>query len=134
MNKILVDTSVWIDALNGRATKGAKLLAELIERDAPIVTCPIIIQEILQGFRNDEDFKKVKEILSGFELLVIDPIDAAYGAAMLYRDMRKKGISIRKSNDCLIAFFAIYNQAQLLHNDADFNRIAKHSSLKIVVV
>ncbi len=83
MNKILVDTSAWIDALNGKKSRQTKLLSQFIDEDLSIVTCPTIIQEILQGIREEKDFKQVKNDLSGFELLVIDPIEAAYGAASL---------------------------------------------------
>lgn len=128
--KVLVDTSVWIDALNARGTQQAQLLAQLIDDNVHIVLCPVIIQEILQGIKSDTDFEMVKENLSGFEVLDIDPVEAAYGAASLYRSVRKKGVTIRKSNDCLIAYFAISCKAVLLHNDGDFDKIAKHSSLK----
>ncbi|MFI5196459.1 MAG: PIN domain nuclease [Chitinophagales bacterium] len=132
MNKVLVDTSVWIDALNGRKTLQTKLLNRLIDEDAPVVLCPVIIQEILQGIKEDKDFNLVKDTLSGFELLGIDPLKAAYGAASLYRSVRKHGITIRKSNDCLIAFYAISCKAALLHNDEDFNKIAQYTTLKIL--
>lgn len=134
MKRVLVDTSVWIDALNGTENKYSILLSEFIEQDKPIVLCPIIIQEILQGIKDDDHFEKVKKSLSGFEVLKIDPIEAAEGAAILYRDLRKKGITIRKSNDCLIAFYAIHHKVPLLYNDSDFGRIAKHAGLKTVKV
>ena len=132
MNKILVDTSVWIDALNGRESWQTKLLNQLIDNDMSVVLCPVIIQEILQGIREDKDFYVVKNNLSGFELLSIDPLVASYGAATLYRNVRKQGITIRKSNDCLIAFYSIFCNAVLLHNDEDFTRIAQHTSLKVL--
>lgn len=132
MSKILVDTSVWIDSLNGIKNKHSVLLNKFIEQDSTIVLCPIIVQEVLQGIRDDKQFEKVKHALSGFEILSIEPVEAAYGAAKLYRDFRKKGITIRKSNDCLIAFYAIYFKVQLFHNDSDFTRIAKHLELKII--
>jgi predicted nucleic acid-binding protein len=122
---------VWIDFLNGSANKHASTLRQLIHDDAPVVLCPIIIQEVLQGIKEDKSFHLVKDILSGFGLLRLDPEEAAYGAAALYRSIRKQGVTIRKSNDCLIAFYCISCNASLLHNDADFERIAQHSSLSI---
>lgn len=130
MKKILVDTSVWIDALNGKQNWQTKLLSRLIDNDVAIVLCPIIIQEILQGIRSDSDFKHVKESLDGFEVLEIEPIQAAYGAAELYRNIRKQGITVRKSNDCLIAYYSIYCNTLLLHNDEDFNKIAGFTTLQ----
>ena len=132
MNKVLVDTSVWIDALNGKKTWQTKLLDQLITENALVVLCPPVIQEILQGIKNDKDFQLVKDNLSGFEMLGIDSMEAAIGAASLYRNVRKQGITIRKSNDCLIAFYSIFCKAALLHNDADFDRIAQCTTLKIL--
>lgn len=132
MKKVLVDTSVWIDALNGKKTWQTKLLDRLIDEDAHIVLCPIIIQEILQGIREDSDFILIRHNLSGFEILNTDPLEAAYGAASLYRSVRKRGVTIRKSNDCLIAFYAISYKATLLHNDDDFNKIAQYTALEVL--
>ena len=127
---VLVDTSVWIDALNGKKNRQTELLEYLITHTGQVVICPTIIQEILQGIRNDADYRAVKEELGGFPVLDSDPVDAAYGAADIYRNARKKGITIRKSNDCLIAYYAIAHKAFLLHRDDDFNEIAKYTSLK----
>ena len=129
--KVLVDTSVWIDSFNGKKNKGTTTLSNLIEKDIAVVTCPIIIQEILQGIKHDNDYKLVNENLSGFEMLQLDPLKASIGAASLYRALRKKGITIRKSNDCLIAFFCIYHKIPILHNDKDFDKISRFTALKI---
>jgi predicted nucleic acid-binding protein len=74
MKRVLVDTSVWIDALNGKATWQAQMLSRLIDDDAHIVLCPVIVQEILQGIKEDKDFNAVKDTLSGFEVLYIEPV------------------------------------------------------------
>lgn len=131
MNKIMVDTSVWIDALNGKKNKVTQIFSQFIRDDISIVLCPIVIQEVLQGIRDDKSYKEVKENLSGFEVLKTDPVEAAFGAANLYREIRKKGITIRKSNDCLIAFYCILHKVTLLHKDNDFELIARHSNLRI---
>ncbi|MBI3511685.1 MAG: PIN domain nuclease [Bacteroidetes bacterium] len=127
----MVDTSVWIDAINGVKNKQSKLLHELIEDDAGVVLCPVIIQEILQGIKSDQEYKLVKENIFGFEIISLDPVEVAVGAAELFREMRKKGITIRKSNDCTIAYYAIKSNSTLLHKDNDFLRIARHTNLKI---
>ena len=131
MSSILVDTTVWIDAINGKRTWQVTLLEQLIEVDK-VVTCPIIIQEILQGIRLDSDFKQIKENLTGFKVLSLDPIGAAVDSASLYRKIRKQGITIRKSNDCLIATYAISHRISLLHNDADFTKISLYSELMVL--
>jgi predicted nucleic acid-binding protein len=66
------------------------------------------------------------------DMLEIEPVEAAIGAADLYRELRKKGVTIKKSNDCLIAFYAIYFNIPILHNDSDFNLISKHTPLKTI--
>ena len=131
MKLILADTSVWIDALNGNPSPQAVTLSQLIEENAAIAVCPTIVQEILQGIKEDKDFNAVKNNLQGFILLPADPLEAAYGAAQLYRKLRKQGITIRKANDCLIAWHAIHHDAHLLHIDEDFDQIARHTTLKI---
>ena len=132
MSKILIDTSVWIDALNGKRNWQVEKLEQLIDEDAAIVLCPTILQEILQGIRSDADYSRVKHSLEGFGMLLTDPVDAAYGAASLYRQARKRGVTIRKSNDCLIAFYCMQHKAFLLHNDGDFDKLAACIDLKIL--
>jgi predicted nucleic acid-binding protein len=84
----------------------------------------------LQGVREDAQYRQIKEIFSYFTVWQLPPIQAAIGAAELYRGFRKKGVTIRKSNDCLIAFYAIEFSTKLVHLDSDFGLISKHSKLK----
>ena len=67
-------------------------------------------------------------------MLMLDPVEAAIGAANLYRMLRKKGVTIRKPNDCLIAQYAIFYDIPVLHSDVDFDQIARHSPLRIAAV
>ena len=129
--QILFDTSVWIDFLRNKNTPEADLLTNYIENNHPVVLTPTIIQEVLQGIRDDAQYQQIKDILSYITTLQLPPIQAAVGAAELYRSLRKKGLTIRKSNDCLIAFYAIEFSIPLAHTDADFDVIGKHSKLKI---
>ncbi|GAA4304973.1 type II toxin-antitoxin system VapC family toxin [Compostibacter hankyongensis] len=130
---LLFDTSVWIDFLNIRSGRGSDLLGRYIAEDFPVIITPVIYQEILQGIQDDGDFEQTKDLLSAFSILDLPAIEAAGGAAALYRDLRKKGITIRKSNDCLIAFYAIYFDIPLVHKDRDFTLIAQHTPLKILL-
>ena len=132
MKGILVDTSVWIDFFNGIKTKEADILSDYINEDYPVYLCDVVLQEILQGFSSEKDYKKVKDILLSFPFLETIPIDFAIGAADLYRKLRKKGTTIRKSNDCLIACHGIYYMIPVLHRDRDFSLIEKHTKLKTV--
>ena len=88
--------------------------------------CPTIIQEILQGIINDSQHKKIKDYLMCFGVLNDDSLETAFGAVKIYRSLRKKGISIRKSNDCLIAHYAFKYSLNILHKDRDFDMILNH--------
>ena len=131
MEPILVDTSVWIDFFRGTKSRECNLLYHYLTNNEPILICPPIVQEILQGIKSDSDYQKIKDSILSLQIISIDPIEAALGAAELYRSTRKKGLTIKKSMDCLIAYHAIYFKVTLLHKDSDFERIAEHSSLKI---
>jgi predicted nucleic acid-binding protein len=128
---VLVDTSVWIDAFNGKPSTKVDLLTALLLNGKPVCITPTILQEVLQGIRNDNDFERVKYTMSGFFILRGDQTEAAIGAANIYRHLRKNGITIRRANDCLIAFYAIKFNLSILHNDIDFENMAKHTSLLI---
>jgi len=129
---IIVDTSVWIDSFNPKIKTPEKaLLILLIQNDNPIYLCPVIYQEILQGIRDDKSFERVKFILQQYRMIDIDLLHVTNYAIDLYRHLRKKGITIRKSIDCLIASYAIIADMYLLHNDNDFTQIAGESKLKI---
>jgi len=131
---VIVDTSVWIDAFNPKIQTPQKaLLINLIQNDYPIYLCPIIYQEILQGIKEEKYFNEIKNILQNYSMLDTDIMHITNHAIDLYRQLRKKGLTIRKSVDCLIASYAIISDMQLLHNDSDFTQIARESKLKILL-
>ena len=129
---LIVDSSVWIDSFNPKIKSTEKeILRQLIFNDYPIYLCPVIYQEVLQGIREDKIFEEVKYILQQYKMIEIDLMDVTNYAISLYRRLRKKGITIRKSIDCLIASYAILEDMYILHNDSDFTQIAKESKLQI---
>ena len=130
---MIVDTSVWVDFFNGTQNRHTDFLEEAIEYDKPIFLHSIILMEILQGFRSDKIHEEVKNILLAYSFTNEDSIPDAIGASGLYRSLRKKGITIRKSLDCLIAYTAIKNGLPLLQKDRDFDNIAKHTKLKLIM-
>lgn len=127
---LLFDTSIWVDFLRNKRNPASDLLTKYIENDDPVILVPTVLQEVLQGIREDMQFNRIKDILSYFTVLQTSAIQAAIGAAELYRSLRKKGLTIRKSNDCLIAFYAIEFSIPLVHADSDFDLISQHSKLK----
>jgi predicted nucleic acid-binding protein len=129
---LIVDSSVWIDGFNPKIKTPEKdLLKQLIIIDYPIYLCPVIYQEVLQGIREEKTFSQVKLILQQYAIIDVELMDVTNFAVDLYRHLRKKGITIRKSVDCLIASYAILSGMRILHNDRDFSKIAEESNLKI---
>ena len=123
---ILADTSVWINFFKGTHSKEVTILTKYIENDDPIFLCPTIVQEVLQGISNDKQFREIKKYLLAFNILNDDGLEMAISAAILYRSLRKKGVTIRKSNDCLIAQYAINHSLHVLHLDRDFDLIIEN--------
>jgi predicted nucleic acid-binding protein len=129
---LIIDSSVWIDGFNPKIqTPEKELLKQLIVNDYSIYLCPIIYQEVLQGVTENKTFEEMKFLLQQYRMVDIDLMNATNYAIDLYRHLRKKGITIRKSIDCLIASYAILGNMYILHNDKDFAQIAKESKLKI---
>lgn len=129
---VLVDTTVWIDFFTARSAPHVDALLRLIENEEDLCLCGIIIAEVLQGIRSDEDYIKTKDYLDD---LVFLPMQQAtfVRAAEFYRSLRKRGVTIRKPVDCMIASVAIEHNIPLLHNDRDFDFMAKYSKLRICV-
>ena len=125
---IVVDTSAWIDYFRGvNAIHTDVLDFELLHNR--IITGDIIIAEFLQGFREDNDYMEAKRILDSLEYHDFVGRAIALQASMNYRILRKKGITVRKTIDVIIATFCIENNFQLIHNDRDFDPMEKHLGL-----
>lgn len=129
--KILVDTSAWIDFFNGISSSPRVSLSKLLEAEEEICISNYILTETLQGFKDDREFKAAKKHLLHLPILGLAFPELYISAAQLYCTCRKRGITIRKTADCLIAQTAIEHGVPLLHNDKDFDRIASVSSLQI---
>lgn len=125
----LVDTSVWIDFFVGCDSEQVKTLEQLIQSDSTIVVCGVVLTEVLQGISNDKQHQMVKDYLAPLIRLTIDE-EVWMSAADIYRSLRRKGITIRKTNDCVIAATALQHNCCLLHNDRDFDAIEKYYPLK----
>ena len=134
MGPIIVDTSVWIDAFRSVQNAKTRKLVEYIATNQQVGIVPVILQEVLQGVREENRFDRIKNDLLACTMLLLDPVEAAIGAANLYRMLRKKGVTIRKPNDCLIAHYAIFYDIPVLHSDVDFDQIARHSPLRVAAV
>lgn len=128
---LVVDTSVWVDYFNGVESPQTDFLHAILDT-TPILIGDLILAEVLQGFRHDEDFETVRHILGKFmQESMVNPA-LAVQSARNYRFLRQKGITIRKTIDSLIATFCIENGHQLLHNDGDFDGYEAHLGLRVI--
>ncbi len=126
---ILVDSSVWIDYFNGNPTWQTDLLDSYLS-NVPIVMGDLVFTEVLQGFKSDKDFKTATTLLNVLPFRSMGGYQIAFQSAKNYRELRKRGITVRKTIDVIIATFCIIEGLTLLHDDRDFDPIALHFPLK----
>ena len=126
---VLVDTTVWIDFFSANPFQHVKTLENLIVKREDICLCGIILTEVLQGIREDSEFNRTQGLLGQLVFLPMQYY-VFLRSAEIYRNLRRKDITIRKPVDCMIAAVAIENDIPLLHNDKDFIPIEKHFGLK----
>lgn len=128
---LVVDTSVWVDYFNGVENPQTDFLNAILDKTL-ILIGDLILAEVLQGFRHDPDFEKVRRILGKFmQESMVNPV-LAVQSARNYRFLRQKGVTVRKTIDSLIATFCIENDHELLHNDSDFDGYEKHLGLQVI--
>jgi len=128
---IIVDTTVWIDYLNGVKTPQTDWLDTEVERQRLGLT-DLILCEILQGVKNEEQATETRRELMKFEVMPMSGIDLAVAAAQNYRKLRAQGRTVRKTVDCLIATFCLLNGHALLHNDRDFDPFEELLGLRVI--
>jgi predicted nucleic acid-binding protein len=133
LTMVLVDTTVWIDFFAAKSTSEVAELERLLDGGEDICTCGVILAEVLQGIREDDDYKRT---LSRFDSFLFLPMNRQtfLRAAELFRSLRRRGITIRKPIDCMIASVSMENDIALLHNDRDFDPIEIHCGLKVVKI
>jgi predicted nucleic acid-binding protein len=129
---IVVDTSVWVDFFRDSGTWQVEHLTQLIADDDPVALTDIVLTEILQGLPNDREARRVERRLLVFDVLRLEALDDFRRAAALYRQARTRGITIRRTLDCLIASVCVRDDTPLLHADADFDRLATCTKLRVV--
>ncbi|MBN1893370.1 PIN domain nuclease [bacterium] len=128
---IFVDSSVWIDYFNGRITRQTDMLDGLLARDT-VLTGDLVLAEVLQGFRRERDFRLALKLLSGLPCADMLGREMAVRSAGNYRLLRKKGITVRKTIDVIIATFCGSHGFPLLHDDHDFDSMAQALGLKMI--
>lgn len=123
----LVDTSIWIMVFRKRAPLP---LEDVVDMD-DIVTCAPVVQEVLQGFREERHWRLAREALLSFPI-VESPMEIALylEAASLYRSARRAGLTVRSSVDCLIASCALRHDLEIVHHDRDYTALARIMPLR----
>jgi predicted nucleic acid-binding protein len=129
---VLVDTSAWVDFLNGFPSPAADALAELLQSNDDVCTCGIVVAEVFQGLRRDEGRDAIRRAFE--DLIFIEPpgIRLYLRAAELYRALRKKGTTVRSTVDCIIAAIAEDAGCVLLAHDRDMDAIIDSGLLRVV--
>lgn len=128
---LIVDSTVWVDYFNGVENPQTDYLDQIADK-TPILIGDLILVEVLQGFREEADFEKARRALGKFmQVEMVNP-ELALQSARNYRLLRRKGITVRKTIDSLIATYCIENEHDLLHKDSDFDGYEKHLGLRVV--
>jgi len=130
---ILVDTSVWIDYFNGIDSLETDTLDKALGNET-VAIGDLILIEILQGFRTDKQYNMAKELLEPLQKFEMLGLDIAVKTADNYRKLRKKGMTIRKTADVIIATYCIENNIPLLFTDRDFIPFVKYLGLQPVAL
>jgi predicted nucleic acid-binding protein len=125
---IVVDSSVWIDFLNGRDAPHVRKLRAALGADEVIIG-DLMLCEVLQGLDSEASARQVETVLRRFDVVPMAGEAIAVSAARNFRFLRRLGITVRKTIDLLIGTWCIESRIPLLHNDSDFRPMARHLGL-----
>ncbi|HEX4758891.1 MAG TPA: PIN domain nuclease [Terracidiphilus sp.] len=128
---VIVDSSVWIDYLNDKVNIQTDWLETSLGQQEIGLTS-LILCEVLQGIRNDRRFDETREELLAFSVFEGITANLAVASAQNFRLLRRLGITVRKTVDCIIATFCIEEGHQLLHHDSDFEPFEHHLGLRVL--
>lgn len=127
---MVVDSNSWADFFNGVEAPHVVRLDGALRDEEDLAVLPIIVTEVLQGFRNERGFRQAERVL--VSLPVIHPSLACHvRAAALFRSLRRRGVTVRGAVDCVIAQTCLDADAELLSPDRDFRQIARHTDLRL---
>jgi hypothetical protein len=128
--RVLVDTSAWVDFLNGYPSKERAALASLIASDEEICTCGVIVSEVFQGLKQDKGRKDLERLFRKLVFLEPSGVEPYLRAADIYRNLRRLGHTVRSTIDCLIAVVAEEGGCHVLARDRDLTTIVASGLLK----
>ncbi len=128
---LVVDSGVWIDFFNGRASPQRDTLRRLLlEGEVRIVVPDLVLYEVLRGFRHEREFRQARALMESLGIETAGGAAVALEAAQHYRGLRAKGFTVRSGFDVLIAAFCIENGYALLHADRDFDAFEQLRGLR----
>ena len=127
---ILIDSSVWIDNIRNAATPQVLLLRRI--SIAQIIVGDLVMLEVLRGLRTHSEAARQEARFRNFGVTTLSSPQIAVAAADNYRELRGRGVTIRSSNDLLIATYCLIYDHHLLHDDRDFDHFEKHLGLKVL--
>jgi predicted nucleic acid-binding protein len=128
---ILVDSSVWVDYFRGKTTHQTNKLDLLLGHEL-LAVGDLILVEVLQGFDSDRDFKSAQRLLTSLAVVEIGGLEIAIQAAKNHRALRRRGVTIRKTVDTMIATRCIEGGYDLLHCDRDFDPFVEYLGLNVI--
>ena len=128
---ILVDSSVWVDYFRGIVTPQTDKLDLLLGQEV-LATGDLIVAEVLQGFDTDHEFKSAQRLLTLLLVVEMGGLEIALQTAKNCRVLRRRGVTIRKTIDTIIATRCIESGYELLHSNRDFDPFAAYLGLKVV--
>jgi predicted nucleic acid-binding protein len=128
---VIVDTTVWVDYLKGSSTPETDWLDRELTHQRMGLT-DLILCEVLQGIPSEPQARRVLRDLQQFEVFETGGVELAIAAAHNYRYLRTRGLTVRKTIDCLIATFCLLGDHALLHRDRDFDSFEAQLGLRVV--
>jgi predicted nucleic acid-binding protein len=128
---ILIDSSAWVEFLRATGSPLHLSVRDALAGDGDVACTEVVAMEVLAGATDDADRGRLRRLLYRFAFLPVAGLWDYEHAAELYTLCRRRGKTVRKLTDCLIATVAIRNDAQLLCDDSDFLAIASCAPLSL---
>lgn len=128
--RVLVDTSAWVDFMNGFPSPAADALTELLLGDDDVCTCGLVVAEVFQGLRREKARNAIRRSFEDLIFLESPGIGPYLRAAELYRALRERGKTVRSTVDCIIAVIAEQAECALLARDRDMDAILDSGLVK----
>lgn len=130
---MIVDTSAWVEYLRRTESPFDLCVEEAVRTGQAIATPAPVVTELLAGCRGESEALELLRLLSRFEILVPDSLEEFRSAALVYRACRREGCTIRSIIDCMVTATALHARRPLLARNRDFDVIARHTQLELVV-